>query len=182
MLVILRDNIPNLGSVGDVVKVADGYARNYLLPRRLVVVANEGNVLEMQHHKRVLDKKRAKQREEFEAIAKKMGEFSCTVARKVGRNEKLFGSVTSADVAAALKKGGFEVDKGAVQLKEPLKTLGIHQVAVRLHQDVSATVKVWIVKDGSDSEEEKGAKGTKGAQAGKPSRNKKKPAKTASED
>jgi len=153
MLVILRDNVPNLGTVGDVVKVSDGYARNYLLPRNMVVAANEENVRELEHHKRVLEKKRNAQKAEFETLAAKLADFSATVARKVGRNDKLFGSVTTTDIAASLKKGGFEVDKGMIQLKDPIKALGIHPVTVRLPHGVNATLKVWVVKEGSASED-----------------------------
>src|SRR3954468_18084497 len=104
MLVILRENIENLGRTGDVVKVSDGYARNFLLPRNLVVAAEEKNIVAIEHHKRLLEKKRQAQKATALELAKKLEEFSCTVSRKVGENDKLFGSVSSGDIADALKK------------------------------------------------------------------------------
>src|SRR6476646_7232492 len=107
MKVILRENVENLGKTGDIVKVSDGYARNYLLPRNLVFVADEQNVAAIEHHKKSLAKKRERDNTEAREVAKKIEGYSCTIARKVGENEKLFGSVTSADIADALAKGGF---------------------------------------------------------------------------
>src|SRR4051794_11327394 len=98
MLVILRENVENLGGIGDVVKVSDGYARNYLLPRSLVVAADEGNMAAVEHHKRTLEKKRLAQRANSVELAKKLESVSCTIARKVGEHDKLFGSVTVADI------------------------------------------------------------------------------------
>lgn len=147
MMVILKENVTHLGLVGDLVKVSDGYARNYLLPHKLVVVANEKNVKELQHHKRILDKKRIAQKAKIEEFAKVIGEYACTISRKVGRNEKLFGSVTTQDIASNLKKAGYDVDKTAIQLKDPIKTLGVHPVTIKFKHDVSATLKVWVVKE-----------------------------------
>ncbi len=147
MLVILRENVENLGRTGDVVNVTDGYARNFLLPRNLVIAADETNVKALEHHKRTLEKKRQLQKAASEELAKKISEFSCTIARKVGENEKLFGSVSASDVAEALKKAGFPIDKHAVQLSTHIKALGVHPVTVKLEPEVSATVKVWVVKE-----------------------------------
>lgn len=147
MKVILQENIENLGKIGDVVKVSEGYARNYLLPRKLVMVANEQNVQEMEHHKKVLAKKREKETLEAREIAKKLEQFSCTIARKVGENEKLFGSVTTSDIADTLSQGGFKVDRRQVLLGEPIKQLGVTTVPVRLASDVQAQVKVWVVQE-----------------------------------
>src|ERR1700733_8178123 len=104
MLVILRENVENLGRIGDVVKVSDGYARNFLLPQNLVVAADEGNVAQIEHHKRSLEKRRLAEKSASEELAKKLGEFSCTITRKVGENDRLFGSVTVGDIADALIK------------------------------------------------------------------------------
>jgi large subunit ribosomal protein L9 len=147
MLVILRENVENLGRIGDVVKVTDGYARNFLLPRHLVVAADENNVRMIEHHKKTLEKKRLLARASAQEVAKKLTEFSCTISRKVGEQDKLFGSVTAVDVADALKKAGYPVDKREVQLEHPIKTLGVHPVSVRLEPEVVATVKVWVVKE-----------------------------------
>jgi len=147
MLVILRENIENLGRTGDVVNVSDGYARNFLLPQHLVIAADEGNVKALEHHKRTLEKKRQLQKVAAEELAKKISEFSCTISRKVGENDKLFGSVSAGDVAECLKKAGYAIDKRAIQLPTHIKTLGVHPVTVKLESDVSATVKVWVVKE-----------------------------------
>lgn len=147
MKVILRENVENLGKTGDIVKVSDGYARNYLLPRNLVFVADEKNVAAIEHHKKALAKKRERENTEAREVAKKLEGFSCTIARKVGENEKLFGSVTSSDIAEALSKGGFKVERRQISLAEPLKQLGVVTVPVRLTGEVTAQVKVWVVQE-----------------------------------
>ena len=147
MLVILRENVENLGHIGDVVKVTDGYARNFLLPRNLVVAADENNMAIIEHHKKALDKKRTAQKSMAEEQAKKLAEISCTISRKVGENDKLFGSVSTADIADALKKAGFDVEKRSIHIETPIKSLGVHPVSVKLEQGVTATVKVWVVKE-----------------------------------
>lgn len=147
MLVILRENVENLGRIGDVVKVSDGYARNFLLPRNLVVAADERNVAMIEHHKKTLEKKRQAQKATAQELATKLAEFSCTIARKVGEHDKLFGSVSSADIATALKAAGFPVERRYVHVEHPIKTLGVHPVTVKLDAEISATVKVWVVKE-----------------------------------
>lgn len=147
MLVILRENVENLGSTGDVVKVSDGYARNFLLPRNLVAKADENNVASIEHHKRMLEKKRLAQKATAQELAKKLEEFSCTISRKVGENDKLFGSVSSGDVAEALKAAGYKIDKRSVSLDAPIRALGVHTVQVKLEPEVTAAVKVWVVKE-----------------------------------
>jgi large subunit ribosomal protein L9 len=147
MLVILRENVENLGRIGDVMKVSDGYARNFLLPRKLVVEAAEGNVAMIEHHKKALEKKRAAQRSVSEDLAKKLADFSCNISRKVGEQDKLFGSVSANDIAEALKKAGFTVSRRMIHIEHPIKTLGVHPVEVRLEPEVTASVKVWVVKE-----------------------------------
>lgn len=147
MKVILRENVDNLGIIGDVVNVSNGYARNFLLPKNLVVVANEDNVSELKHYKAQFEKRRLAQKQAAQELADKIAEFSCTIAKKVGKNDKLFGSVTSSDIADEMKKAGYEIKKNQVQLKDPIKTLGVHPVTVKLQPDVSTTVKVWITKE-----------------------------------
>lgn len=147
MLVILRENVVNLGRVGDVVSVSDGYARNFLLPRNLVARADEKNVQAVEHQKRMLEKKRLAQRTSADELARKLGEFSCTLKRKVGENDKLFGSVSTHDIAEALKSAGYPVERREIELEHPIKTLGVHPVIVKLDPEVSATVKVWVVKE-----------------------------------
>ncbi|OFZ18772.1 MAG: 50S ribosomal protein L9 [Bdellovibrionales bacterium GWB1_55_8] len=147
MLVILRENVDNLGRIGDVVKVSDGYARNFLLPRNLVVTADEKNVAMIEHHKRSLEKKRLAQRGAAEELAKKLNDFSCTITRKAGEHDKLFGSVGSGDIADALKKAGYQIEKRVIHLEHAIKTLGVHPVTIKLEPEVTATLKVWVVKE-----------------------------------
>ena len=147
MLVLLRDNVANLGRTGDVVSVSDGYARNFLLPRNLVIAADAGNIAMVEHHKKTLEKKRQAQKLVSEELAKKLAEVSCSIARKVGEHDKLFGSVSAGDIVDALKKAGYTVDKHTVQLTGPIKALGVHSVVIKLEPEVSATVKVSVVKE-----------------------------------
>lgn len=147
MLVILRENVENLGRIGDLVNVSPGFARNYLLPRKLVAVADAGNVKMIENQKKVLEKKRQAARAASEELAKKMNDQSVTIARKVGENDKLFGSVSQTDIAEALKKAGHSVEKRMIILEAPIKALGVHTVTVKFDQDVTASVKVWIVKE-----------------------------------
>jgi large subunit ribosomal protein L9 len=147
MLVVLRENVANLGRIGDVINVTEGYARNFLLPRNLVVAADEKNIAAVEHHKKTLEKKRLAQRASHEELAKKLADFSCTIARKVGEHDKLFGSVTTGDIADAFKKAGYPIEKTDVQLLSPIKALGVHPVEIKLDADVITTVKVWVVKE-----------------------------------
>ena len=144
---ILKENVEHLGQIGDVVRVSNGYARNFLLPRNLVVVADQKNIAELEHHKRILGARRAKQKGAAEEVATKLADISCTITRKAGKNDKLFGSVTSADIAAELEKSGFEIKKSSIKLAEPIKELGVKEVEVRIQPDVIATVKVWVAKE-----------------------------------
>ena len=148
MLVILQENVENLGSVGDVVKVSDGFARNYLLPRGLVAAASENNIAQIEHYKKALEKKRVAQLKDSGELAERLAQFSCTMARKVGENDKLFGSVTTLDISEALVKGGFKVERRQIQIDHPIRSLGVHPVTVKLPQGVNTTLKVWIVKEG----------------------------------
>lgn len=147
MQVILRENVANLGRVGDIVKVSDGYARNFLLPRNLVFIADESNVQAIEHHKRALEKKRLAMKASAQALVDKMAGVSVTIARKVGEHDKLFGSVSSGDIAEALAKAGFTIERRSIQMTESIKSLGVHTVTVRLLPDVSASVKVTVTKE-----------------------------------
>jgi large subunit ribosomal protein L9 len=133
----------------DVVKVSDGFARNFLIPKRLVVPADEKNLAAINHQKKILEKKRQAEKTAAQDVVQKLAAHSCTIARKVGENDKLFGSVGAADIAAELKKAGFKVDKRSIQLDDTIKALGVHSVSVRLLPEVTATVKVWVVKQES---------------------------------
>lgn len=147
MLVILKENIDNLGRVGDIVRVKPGYARNYLIPKNLVIVADEANVNSLEHFKRGLEKKREQGQIKAQELAAKLQEFSCTVSRKVGEQDKLYGSVTVSDISEAFKTGGFDIPKASILLDAPIKTLGVHAVRVRVHPEVIANCKVWVVKE-----------------------------------
>ena len=148
MEVILREHVDKLGRRGDVVKVADGYARNYLLPRKLALVATEGNRKQIERERTKLEAKEAEEKRGAEALAERMANLEVTIARKVGETEALYGSVTSADIAAALAAKGFEIERRRLQLPEPLKQIGDFDVPVRLHRDLTVTVKVKVVPEG----------------------------------
>ena len=147
MRVILQENIENLGHIGDVVNVSDGYARNFLLPRNLVVLADENNVRSIEHHKKALARKKKKVTLSAQEIAKQLEGFSCNIARKVGANEKIYGSVTTGDIATALKQGGFDVSRKQISLSTPIRQLGVSTISVKLLPEVVAQVKVWVVQE-----------------------------------
>ena len=147
MEVILKEDVNKLGSRGDVVKVAEGYGRNYLLPRKLAIVANEGNKAVIAQMKAASVRKSAKEKTQAEELAKQYDGLSVSFERKSGENDQLFGSVTSSDIAEALEKKGFTLDRRKIQLHEPLKTVGEFSVPVKLHKDVTAHLKVVIGKE-----------------------------------
>jgi large subunit ribosomal protein L9 len=149
MLVVLKENVENLGRIGEVVKVANGYARNFLIPNRLVAPANENNVAQIEHQKKMLEKKRSAEKLSAEELAKKIAGFTCNISRKTGEKDKLFGSVTSTDIAEALKAGGIEIEKRSIHMKDAIKALGVHNVEIRLLPEVTANLKVWVVKEGA---------------------------------
>jgi large subunit ribosomal protein L9 len=149
MEVILREHVDNLGKRGEIVKVADGYARNYLLPRKLALLANDGNKKQIEREREKFEAKESEERKVAEALSARMGSLEISIARRVGENEVLFGSVTTADIAAALDAKGFEVDRRKLQLHEPIKKLGEFDVPLKLHRDVVATVKVKVVAEGA---------------------------------
>jgi len=152
MEVILREHVDSLGRRGDVVKVADGYARNYLLPRKLALPATAGNKKHVERERGKFEAKETEERKVAEAMAERMGALEVAIARKVGETEALYGSVTTADIADALKAKGFEVDRRKLQLAEPIKKLGDFEVPVRLHPDVTARVKVHVVAEQGETQ------------------------------
>jgi large subunit ribosomal protein L9 len=149
MEVILKEDVAKLGSRGDVVKVAEGYGRNYLLPRKLAIVADEGNKAVIAQMKAASVRRSAKEKTQAEELAKQFEGTSVSFTRKTGEHDQLFGSVTSGDLADALTKKGFNIDRRKIQLHEPLKTLGEFTVPVKLHKDVTAHLKVVIDKEAS---------------------------------
>ncbi|HET6436863.1 MAG TPA: 50S ribosomal protein L9 [Anaeromyxobacter sp.] len=144
MKLILREDVEHLGKGGEVVEVKPGYGRNYLLPRGLAVMANPKNVRELEHQKSVASAKAAKLKASAEAVAKRLAETPVTLKRKVGEQEKLYGSVTALDVAEALSARGLSIDRRAIDLVEPLKTIGEFEVPVKLHAHVVGKVKVTV--------------------------------------
>jgi large subunit ribosomal protein L9 len=147
MEVILREHVEHLGNRGEVVKVADGYARNYLLPRKLALLVTEGNKQQIAREKVKFDAREAEEKKIAEAMAERIATVEIEIARKVGETQALYGSVTSADIAEALAAKGFDVDRRKLQLAEPIKHLGEVQVPVKLHREVVAQVKVKVVAE-----------------------------------
>jgi large subunit ribosomal protein L9 len=148
MEVILREDVDKLGRRGDVVKVAEGYGRNFLLPRGLALAVTDANKAMIEKEKRALLARLAKEKAEFQAVADRIGSIRFVAPRKVGENDVLYGSVTSGDIAEFLKGKGIDLDKRKVQLEEPIKKLGDHEVHIKLHPEVTATLKVLVSKEG----------------------------------
>ena len=146
MEVILREHVENLGRRGDVVKVAPGFARNYLLPRKLALAVTEGNKKIIARERKLADAREAEDKQTAEALASRLAAADITIARRVGETEALYGSVTSADIAEALAAKGLDVDKRKIHLDDAIKAIGDFTVPVRLHRDVTAQVTVHVVK------------------------------------
>jgi large subunit ribosomal protein L9 len=146
MEVILRQAVENLGKPGDVVKVTNGYARNYLLPHGLAFEATPGNLKRIQQERDRLEAAENERRSAAQTLAEKLEAVSLTFSARVGDEGKLFGSVTATDIAAQLESQGFHVEKRQIDLHEPIRALGVYRVPVRLHADVKPEVKVWVIK------------------------------------
>lgn len=146
MQVILKTNIDKLGSLGELITVADGYARNYLIPRKLAIEATDKNRRFLEHEKKVEADRTIKHRKDAEKIAEDLSGISCTITVQAGENDRLFGSVTSMDIAESLEKRGHKIDKRNIILEEPIKELGVFTVPVKVFQDITANIKVWVVK------------------------------------
>ena len=157
MKVILKENVEGVGHLGDLLDVSDGFARNYLLPRQKALEANTRNVKALEHAKRVMSEKAKKEKLEIEDLAKKMSAVSLTITAQVGKDDKLFGSVTVKDIAEGLAEQGYTVDRRKIQLAQPIKELGTVAVAVKLHREVTATVAVHVVKKQEPEAEETGS-------------------------
>lgn len=147
MEVILKEDVVKLGSRGDLVKVAEGYGRNYLLPRRLAIEATAGNKKVVEQMRASALRRSAKEKAQAEELSKQFDGLSVSFQRRAGEHDQLFGSVTSGDVAEALEKKGFSLDRRKIQLHEPLKTIGEFTIPVKLHKDVTAHLKVVIEKE-----------------------------------
>lgn len=147
MEVILRQDVPQLGLRGDIVNVKDGYARNYLLPRKLAMPASESNRKQVAEMKAAGARREATEKSAAESLAAQLAAVTLTIPAKAGESDQLFGSVTAMDIAAALEAKGFSLDKRKVVLEEPIKTIGEYQVPLRLQHEVTASVKVNVVRE-----------------------------------
>jgi len=148
MEVILREHVDNLGRRGEIVKVADGYARNYLLPRKLALLATEGNKKQIERERVKFEAKELEEKKVADAVADRLKNVEVEIARKVGETEALYGSVTTGDIADALAAKGYDIEKRRVHLQEPIKKLGEFEIPVRLHRDVTVPLKVRVVAEG----------------------------------
>jgi large subunit ribosomal protein L9 len=149
MEVILREHVEHLGRRGEIVKVADGYARNYLLPRKLALLATAGNKQQIERERVKFDAKETEDTSAAQAVAARLAALEIVIARKVGETEALYGSVTTSDIAEALAAKGIDLDRRTIQLADPIKRIGDVDVPVRLHRDVTATLKVRVVPEGA---------------------------------
>jgi len=149
MEVILRQYVEHLGKRGDIVKVAAGYARNYLLPRKLALPATDGNKRHVERERKIMEVKEADEKAQASAIASRIEAIDVVITRRVGETDALYGSVTSADIAEYLKSKGFEIDRRKLILPEPIKTIGDHKVPLKLHRDVTVPLVVKVVKEGA---------------------------------
>ncbi len=147
MEVILKEDVPKLGHRGEVVKVADGYGRNYLLPKRLAIEATKGNRAVIEQMKVSSQRRSDREKADAESLSKQLEGATLSFARKAGEQDHLFGSVTNVDIAEALASQGFTVDRRKIQLDEPLKNLGEFTVTIKLHRDITAQVKVVVAKE-----------------------------------
>ncbi|MCX5902944.1 MAG: 50S ribosomal protein L9 [Proteobacteria bacterium] len=147
MKVILTQDIAGIGNIGDLVTVKDGFGRNYLIPEGKGIQATSQNIKKLEHQKRQIREKLSKTKREAEKLAARIEAVSCTVAKAVGEEDKLFGSVTSMDMEASLTLEGIEIDRKKIILPEPIKALGIYQIPIKLHTEVTAALKLWVVKE-----------------------------------
>ena len=147
MKVILKDDVKNVGNMGDIVKVADGYARNYLVPRGLAVEASTKNVKSVEHEKRIIQEKGKKIKISAQDFSDRLSKVTLVMKANAGEEGKLFGSVTTMDIAEALKNEGFDIDKKKISLDEPIKRLGEHTVNVKIHPEITTNVTVQVVQE-----------------------------------
>lgn len=147
MQVILLEDIPSLGKVGDLVKVSDGYGRNFLIPKKKAIFATEKNLKALQHQKALVQQRQNKLKKDALKLAQEIENLSCTFSKNVGESGKLFGSVTSMEIEAFLKEKGIDVDRKKIHLEEPIKSLGLHTVPIKLQPEITAHLKVWVVQE-----------------------------------
>ena len=147
MKIILRQDVEKLGTAGAIVNVKGGFARNYLIPRNYAIPATANSLKAFEHERRVVEAKKEKRRREADVLKAKLERISCSISKKVGEQDKLFGSVTSMDIEKAFASEGFQIDKKDILLSEPIKALGVYTVPIRIFEEVIANTKVWVVKE-----------------------------------
>ena len=147
MQVILLEEVSSLGKAGDMVKVSNGYGRNFLIPQKKAILATEKNIKTLEHQKRLVQHRMAKTKKDVQKMVFEIENLSCTFTRTVGESGKLFGSVTSMDIETYLKENGLTIDRKKIHLEEPLKSVGMFTVPIKLHAEVVANLKVWIVQE-----------------------------------
>ncbi|MDA3860414.1 MAG: 50S ribosomal protein L9 [Melioribacteraceae bacterium] len=147
MKVILRKNFNQLGQIGDILNVKDGFARNFLFPRQIALVANESNLCVLEEEKKQAAKKDAKSLEIANTLSTELEKVSVTIPVTVGEDEKIFGAVTTKMISEALKEKGYDIDHRKIEIEEPIKALGIYEVKIKIHTEVTASVKTWVVRD-----------------------------------
>lgn len=149
MKVILKEDVKSLGKMGDIVNVAEGYARNYLIPKKLAVEALTKNLKALEHQKKSIEEKAKKIQTSAESLAAKIGSMNVSIEAKAGEEEKLFGSITAMDISEALKKQGIDIDKKQIHIEEPIKRLGDHSVQIKIHHNVTARLNVSVTAENS---------------------------------
>ena len=147
MQVILLEDVSSLGKAGDLVKVSDGFGRNFLIPQKKAILATEKNIKALEHEKRLVQHRMAKTKKDVQRLAQEIENLSCTFAKPVGESGKLFGSVTTMEIEAYLKENGIEVDRKKIHLEEPIKSVGMYTVPIKLQLDIIANLKVWVVQE-----------------------------------
>lgn len=147
MKVILRQNYESLGSIGELVDVKDGYARNYLIPRGIAYTALKGNIQALEEEKKIAEKKIRQELSAAESLSAELEKVSVTIPVQVGEEDKIFGSVTTQMIADALKEKGYDIDRRKIEIEETIKSLGIYGINIKLHPKVSAKIKVWVVRE-----------------------------------
>ena len=147
MKVILKEDIPNLGKAGQIVNVKDGYARNFLFPKGLALLADEKNMKLLEYQKKKIEEEAKKKRQDTQSIFERLSQVNLKISAKAGEDQKLFGSITSKDIANALEKEGFAIDKKQITVSEPIKRIGEYEVEVKLHENITAKVKVTIIPE-----------------------------------
>ncbi len=147
MKVILRQNYESLGSIGELIDVKDGYARNYLIPRGIAYAALKGNIQALEEEKKIAEKKIQQELSAAESLSAELEKVSVTIPVQVGEEDKIFGSVTTQMIADALKEKGYDIDRRKIEIEETIKSLGIYGINIKLHPKVSAKIKVWVVRE-----------------------------------